>query len=322
MQRAVVAVRAMRSRIFSAGLGRLGAVTMLLALLVGCAPSGPGSQGDALSRAATPPPVSTATATAIPSPTATTAPTPAATTADTTYQPPLQLRGWHLDWHDEFNGLTLDPTKWNVVSDAPGGYHNCCLNGPLHAWAPDDVSVAGGNLRLTTERRWFQGKPYTSGAVTTEGKFDFVYGRLDIRGRVPKGKGLWPAFWLLSTDPKPSFEVDVMEALGQDTHTDYMVDWAPGWHTYCQFTGPDFSADFHVYSFIWTPTSSTWLIDGVPRCVLNRGMPTLHMYLLLNDHIGGAWPVPPDRTTTLPQYTDIDYVRVYSPIQPWQSNVG
>jgi beta-glucanase (GH16 family) len=77
-----------------------------------------------------------------------------------------------LAWQDEFDGPNLDTTKWTIVSDAPGGFRHCCLNNTLNAWAANDVSIIGGNLRLTTERRDFQGHAYTSGAVTTQGKFD------------------------------------------------------------------------------------------------------------------------------------------------------
>ncbi len=244
-----------------------------------------------------------------------------AATRTPTPDPAARLPGWTLVWWDEFNGPSLDGSKWTVVSDAPGGFHHCCLSNTLNAWAADDVSMVGGALRLTTERWAFQGRAYTSGAVTTQGKFDFLYGRLDIRARMPKGNGLWPAFWLLPTTMPavPSFasyEVDVMEALGQDPHTDYMVNWVGTRHVYCRYTGPDFSADFHVYSFIWTATSMSWLIDGVQRCVRQHNIPTTRMNLTLNTRIGGSWPVPPDASTFLPQYTDIDYVRVYSAAAP------
>jgi beta-glucanase (GH16 family) len=224
-----------------------------------------------------------------------------------------------LAWQDEFDGPSLDTSNWTVVSDAPGGFHHCCLNNTLNAWAPDDVSIVGGNLRLTTERRNVQGRAYTSGAVTTLGKFDYLYGRLEIGARLATGDGLWPAFWLLPVDMTSSasgiaqYEVDMTETLGETPHTDYMVDWIGSWHQYCQYDGPDFTAGFHEYTFIWTADALTWLIDGVQRCEFHRGMPTTRMYLTLNTRIGGSWPVPPDATTVLPQYTDIDYVRLYTP---------
>ncbi len=101
--------------------------------------------------------------------------------------PATQYPGWKLAWRDEFSGAKLDTTKWTVVSDAPGGFHHCCLGNTLNAWMPDDVSLVGGSLRLTTERRAFQSDAYTSGAVTTQGKFDFLYGRAVLRGGVESG---------------------------------------------------------------------------------------------------------------------------------------
>jgi beta-glucanase (GH16 family) len=247
-------------------------------------------------------------------------PTPSPSTATATPNPAAQVPGWNLIWWDEFNDPSLDTTKWSVVSDAPGGYQHCCLRNTSNAWAPDDVSLVGGSLRLTTERRSFQGHAYTSGAVATKGKFDFLYGRVDIRARLARGNGLWPAFWLLPSDFAGSggsgyapFEVDVMEALGQWPRTDFMVDWVGAQRIgYCRYDGPDFTADYHVFSFVWTTTSISWLVDGTQRCKFTKGMPTVRMELILNARIGGSWPVPPDASTVLPQYTDIDYVRVYS----------
>jgi beta-glucanase (GH16 family) len=172
-------------------------------------------------------------------------------------------------------------------------------------------------LRLTTERHDYQGKSYSSGAVTSKDKFDYLFGRLDISARLSKGNGFWPAFWLLPTQTVlvngwASHEVDMMEYLGQDPYTDYMVNWWGPQKEYCAYTGPDFSADFHLFTFIWTPTSLTWLIDGTQRCQLTHGVPDAKMFLILNDRLGGDWPVPPDASTVLPQYLDIDYVRVYS----------
>jgi beta-glucanase (GH16 family) len=248
-------------------------------------------------------------------------PTVVEPTASPTPNPAAQLPGWTLVWDDEFDAATLDATKWTVVSDAPGGFHICCLDEGLQAWAPTDVSIVGGNLRLTTERRAFQRKAYTSGAVVTKGKFDYLYGRLDIRARMPSGDGIWPAFWLLpsnfdSTSVYAPYEVDVMEQLGQTPNIDYMVHWWGGYHDYCQYTGPDFSAGYHVYTFVWTQTAITWLIDGVQRCRFTQAVPNTRMYLILNDTIGGSWPIPPDRSTVLPQFVDIDYVRVYTPGSP------
>lgn len=284
---------------------RLAPVALLMVALLAIGLAGCGGQ----STNAT----ASATRTPVPSPTA-----PPSPTASPTPNPAALIPGWRLSWWDEFDGPNLDTTKWSVVSDAPGGYQHCCLNGNLAAWSPDDVSLAGGALRLTTERRSFQGHAYTSGAVSTKGKFDFLYGRLDIRARLPRGDGLWPAFWMLPSDfsgsGDPAYEMDVAEALGQWPRTDFMVAWQNSQRTgYCEYNGPDFTTGYHVYSFVWSATSISWQIDGTQRCSFTRGVPTTRMELILNTFIGGAWPVPPNASTVLPQYTDIDYVRVYSP---------
>jgi beta-glucanase (GH16 family) len=149
--------------------------------------------------------------------------------------------------------------------------------------------------------------------VTTQSKFDFLYGRMDIRAQLPYGQGIWPAFWLLPTvQPAPlaSHEVDIVELLGQDPNLAYMVNH---WYTsrrYCTFTGPDFSRGYHVFSFVWSATSLEWYIDGTRRCEVTEGIPDTKMYLLLDTYTGG-WPGPPDQTTPFPEYTLIDYVRIY-----------
>jgi beta-glucanase (GH16 family) len=275
------------------------AAGLALLLLAACAPAPPHARAGAT---ATP---------GNPSPGPTVSPTPPP-------DPAAQLPGWTLVWDEEFTAPHLDTTKWTVVSDAPGGFQICCLTSGLQAWAADDVSLSEGTLHLTTERRAFQGKAYTSGAVVSLGKFDFLYGRLDIRARLPKGKGFFPAFWLLPSNYSNGYayapyEVDVMEQLGQDPYTDYMVHWWGRQREHCQYTGPNFAASYHVFTVVWTQTALTWLIDGVQRCRFTHGIPTTRMYIILNTRIGGNWPVPPDASTVLPQSTDIDYVRVYAP---------
>lgn len=228
----------------------------------------------------------------------------------------IAANGWQLVWDDEFDGAALDTTKWNVVSAAPRGYTSCCLGDGLQYWDPSAVAVRDGRLVLTSARQPAGGRQYTSGAVTTEGKFALRYGRIDIRAQLPRGNGLWSAFWLLPAGEQvhayASHEIDMMETLGQDPHTVYVVNhWSGQYHQYCDFSGPDFSAAAHDFSLVWQPGSIDWYVDGVRQCHLTQGVPDQAMYLLLNTYVGGSWPTPPDSSTAFPQYTSIDYVRVY-----------
>lgn len=230
---------------------------------------------------------------------------------------PYDIAGWHLIWRDEFNGAALDSTKWRTEGDEPGSQRTCCLYDGQQVWSARDVSVRDGNLILTSGRS-SSGQPYESGAVTTQNTFSFTYGRVDIRAWLPRGRGLWSAFWLLPAAPVTNgyapHEIDLLEVLGQDPSRAYMGNhWNGTAQSYCTYSGADTAAGFHVYSLVWTPTDLTWYVDGVNTCHDTTGIPQDPMYLILNTYVGGSWPVTPDNTTPLPQDTVVDYVRVYQP---------
>lgn len=152
--------------------------------------------------------------------------------------------------------------------------------------------------------------------MTTLGKFSQEYGRFEIRCRVPKGKGMWPAFWLLP-DPKgwPP-EIDVLEILGHEPNKVYLTQHyrdAQGKHQSHggSWSGPDFSAGFHDYAVEWSPRRIVWFVDGVERFRSEDAVPSGKMYLLLNLAVGGSWPGAPDAQTKFPAVLAVDYVRVY-----------
>jgi beta-glucanase (GH16 family) len=217
----------------------------------------------------------------------------------------ISLPGQNLVFDDEFNGTHVDVSKWNVV------------NGPSWdqpTWfLPQSVQVHNGTLEITTERRSINGYHYTTGMVNSLGTFSFLYGRVDIRAMLPKGQGIWPGLWLLTSSA--SHETDMMELLGNDSHTVYMTVHygSSGQYIGGQYTGPDFSADYHIFSVVWEPGRVTWYIDGVERFETTQHVSNQPMYLLLDTWVGTAssWPGAPDGTTVFPQHLSIDYVRVY-----------
>jgi beta-glucanase (GH16 family) len=212
-------------------------------------------------------------------------------------------------FQDEFRGATLDPTKWNIES----------LGFDDTLYVPGNVRIQDGRLRLESRRQQnsYQGRnyDYTSGYVNTKGKFSQLYGRFEIRARLPKGNGVWSGHWLLPQDDSPRPEIDIMELLGGYPTTVYMSNhWGPvekREHLTRPFSGPDFSTDFHTFTLEWEPGQLRWLVDGVQRVTTTDGVPTVPMYLILNTQIGGDWPGFPDGTTMFPQFHDIEYVRVY-----------
>ena len=144
---------------------------------------------------------------------------------------------------DEFNGTSLDTTKWNIESQDPGGSRSCCSLHQSTYFTPQDVSVGNGNLVLETEKRNYNGYNYTTGMIQTQNLFAFQYGRIDIRAKLPGTQGIWPGFWMLPPNEAiPAFEIDIMELLGQDPHTVYMTNHWGSNQQQCWYTGPDFTA--------------------------------------------------------------------------------
>jgi hypothetical protein len=158
-------------------------------------------------------------------------------------------------------------------------------------------------------------REYTSGLVETRGKFAITYGRIEIRAKLPRTQGLWPAHWMLPDDGSWPPEIDIMECVGSQpnmiTMSLHTGTW-PGLYSQSEdFIGPDYSADFHTFALEWEPKEMRWFIDGVKQFSTANSIPNVPMFLILNTAVGGDMPGEPDETTELPQFHAIDYVRVY-----------
>lgn len=246
-----------------------------------------------------------------------------------------QKSKWRLVWSDEFNDKNLDTSKWTVLIRETSKHNE------LQYYVPDEVFVEKGLLRIRSRVRNYGSKGFTSGRLDTEGKASWVYGRFEIRAKLPWGQGLWPAHWLypvnrdwameylmaeavaagnerLIPEKRPWYtEIDIMEFLGHQTGIVY------GTFHYYSFDGrkltssgrtddkTDYSQDFHLYTLEWEPDSLKWYLDGRLFHSAVNGVPHQPHYLILNTAIGGSWPGNPDSTTIFPQFHDIDYVRVY-----------
>ncbi len=257
---------------------------------------------------------------------------PATTPAAEQIPPP---KGWKLVWHDEFNGRKLNPKKWNILLREQSKHNE------LQYYVPDDVYLEHGCLRLRSRIRDFGSMHYTSGRVDTKGKLAPVYGRFEIRARLPGGQGLWPAHWLypqnrdwrmerlmaeavangnerLIPEERPWYsEIDIMEFLGHEPKTIYgtlhyyTFDGQKKTSSVTWKGGSDYTKDFHVYALEWEPDAMRWFLDGQLIHTTTNGIPHTPHYLILNTAVGGQWPGNPDASTTFPQCHDIDYVRVY-----------
>ncbi|ASJ74566.1 glycoside hydrolase family 16 protein [Granulosicoccus antarcticus] len=165
---------------------------------------------------------------------------------------------------------------------------------------------------------------YLSGLLNSYESFKFTHGYVETRAKVPAGKGLWPAFWLLPSHYVEDVpEIDVMEFLGQNVnevyHTYHYFDVPAGWKAIrtpsFQTIGPDFSRDFHVYSMSWDPAQIIWYVDGLETRRIDRSeykIANQAMYLIANLAVGGSWPQAPDSSTVFPAVFEIDYIRAYS----------
>jgi hypothetical protein len=191
----------------------------------------------------------------------------------------------------------------------------------------DPFRIANGNLEIVAEplkedlRQFTWGRSYSSGLLTSKGSFSQTYGVFEIRAKMPRGKGLWPAFWLLPASGAWPPELDVLEILGDNPQKLYV-----SWHSNEGGTHsseskpidvPDTSAEFHTFSIDWTKESIIWFFDDIQ--VASKPTPEdFHqpMYMLLNLAVGGGWPGAPDTTTEFPARYSIDWVRVYARKSP------
>lgn len=240
-----------------------------------------------------------------------------------------------LVWSDEFDGNAVDESNWTFdIGRGMNGWGNQ----ELQYYRKENATVANGLLTITAKRENFRGAQYTSSRIKTQGKWEFQYGRIEVRAKVPYGQGIWPAFWTLGHDfgtvgwPKCG-EIDILEMVGggqggersvlrDDTVVSsihYEQTDGQHWHNGATYTISNgiLHDSFRVYSIIWDENYIYSFIDGVQYGVqqitdANR-YDEFHKphFLLLNLAVGGIWPGYPDKYTTFPQVYQIDYVRVY-----------
>jgi len=193
---------------------------------------------------------------------------------------------------------------------------------PAEPKLPNPFKASGGVLTITAApadpaaQSYLLGQQYTSGMISTVSSFSQTYGYFEIRAQVPAGKGLWPAFWLLSPSGKWPPEIDVMEVLGNNP-TELFSSIHSGVQgnvisTIDKTVTGDLSTGFHTYGVNWQRDYIAWYLDG--REIHRTATPSdMHepMYLIANLAVGGNWPGSPDATTVFPAEFKIDYIRVY-----------
>lgn len=241
-------------------------------------------------------------------------------------------------WQDEFDGESLDLSKWSYqIGDGCDISPDLCGwgNNELQWYRQENVEVSEGTLKITARRENSNGRNYTSARIRTIDKGDWTYGRFEARIKLPAGRGLWPAFWMLPTDEvyggwPQSGEIDIMELIGSEPATIHgTIHFGPLWpnnrqsgESYELHTGR-FSDDFHEFAVEWEPNEIRWYVDGYlyARKTNSDVAPSRwpfdqDFHFLLNVAVGGNWPGSPDGTTRFPQTMEVDYVRVYDANRP------
>ena len=233
--------------------------------------------------------------------------------------------GWVLDWSDEFDGPTLDHAKW-VEETGGGGWGNNEMQ--FYTARRENVRVADGRLIIEARKEPFENRGYTSARIKTAGLMERQYGRFEARIKLPRGQGIWPAFWMLGADigkagwPR-SGEIDIMENIGKEPGIVHGTLHGPGYSGDKSIGKPSaldagaYADDFHVYAVEWEPKEIRWYRDDVlyhtarPDTVPGDWVFEHPFFVLLNLAVGGYWPGYPDASTTFPQRMLVDYVRVY-----------
>ena len=247
-----------------------------------------------------------------------------------------QISGWTLTWSDEFNapsGATPDPAKW-VLETGGKGWGNDELES--YTQRPQNAYLEDGNLVIKVLAEKYTGadgvaRDYTSARLKTQGKFSQAYGRFEARIKIPRGQGIWPAFWMLGADigetPWPaSGEIDIMENIGKEPALVHGTIHGPGYSgehglgaPYSLPSKQNFADDFHVYAVEWEPNVIRFYVDDHlygtrTPADLPQGAKWVYdhpFFILLNVAVGGLWPGNPDATSKYPQSMLVDYVRVY-----------
>ena len=226
----------------------------------------------------------------------------------------VDLGKWHFETGDNVNN---HEREWYT-----SGTDNAALDGQ-------------GNLVITAKREnpgnyqcWYGPCEYTSARLSTAGQFTQAYGHFEARMKIPRGQGMWPAFWLLGDNigdvgwPQCG-ELDIMENVGNEPNTVHGTIHGPGYSGAngigAAYDGPVLADDFHTYAVDWSPDSISWSVDGnvyetrTPADAGGNQWVFDHpFYIIMNLAVGGDWPGDPDDSTSFPQQLVVDYVHVTS----------
>ncbi|AXQ53605.1 hydrolase [Streptomyces sp. SCA2-2] len=241
-----------------------------------------------------------------------------------------------VTFEDNFDGpagSAVDGGRWQLETGDNVNNHES----QYYTSGADNAALDGnGNLVITARKEnprdyqcWYGRCEYTSARLNTAERFNAEYGHVETRLKVPRGQGMWPAFWMLGADFgqvgwPASGEIDIMENVGFEPSTVHGTLHGPGYSGgngigagYTLPGGEQFADGFHTFAVDWAPDRISWSVDGqvyqTRTPADTGGNPWVFnkpFFLILNLAVGGDWPGPPDGNTTFPQELVVDYVRV------------
>lgn len=238
---------------------------------------------------------------------------------------PETYNGYTLLFEDQFDGTTLNSANWTHET---GTGTNGWGNFELQYYQDNNTTLQDGHLIITAKEETIGSSNYTSSRIISQNKFDFRYGRVDIRAALPEGQGMWPALWMLGTNFNsvgwPACgEIDIMEKVG-GTGNENTIHGTVHWQNagqHAEFGGEttlstNTTNQFHVYSITWNATEIRWYVDNVEYHVINTSPAELdefrrEFFLIMNVAVGGLWPGDPNASTSFPQHMIVDYIRVF-----------
>lgn len=228
-----------------------------------------------------------------------------------------------LIWEENFDGKSLNESSWNF--EIGNGCPNCGWgNNERQLYTKENHKIVDGNLVITAKK---DGDKYTSTRITTKGKKEFKYGRIEARAKVPVGHGIWPAFWMLGSNidkvgwPK-SGEIDILEYVGRDPDMVYTTLHTQDSHGNSvnskRTSFPTIEEGFHVFAVEWDKDKMDFFVDDAKVYTFQPQNKTEDVwpfdqpfYILINMAIGGNFGGPEVDDTIFPQQYIIDYVKVY-----------
>ncbi|HXA01115.1 MAG TPA: family 16 glycosylhydrolase [Cytophagaceae bacterium] len=240
---------------------------------------------------------------------------------------PAIAQNWELVWYDEFNGSKLDMGKWNYeTGNGEGGWGTGQLD--YCTSRKENVDVRNGKLVITLREEDYGGFNYTSGRINSRDKYFVKYGKIEARIKVPAGRGIGSAFWMLPQFEKygwwpRSGEIDIMETNGHEHHINYGTVHYMQWDGH-QYKGNevktegDLTTGMHDYTFIWDENSMKWYLDGkfyneffIKEPIDGRKPFNEEFFFIISGGIGSNFSGKVIDDKLLPQTYEVDYVRVY-----------